>query len=75
MCHITILYIYTISLNKFLNILRKSLEKTFKNKFNLYCNYIVYEQFKNMTTQGSFEQGVDDSAQVARNIQIQNWNK
>ena len=32
-------------------------------------------KFKNMTTQGSFEQGVDDSAQVARNIQIQNWNK
>ena len=32
-------------------------------------------KFKNMTTQGSFEQGVDDSAQVARNIQIQNWNE
>ena len=32
-------------------------------------------KFKNMTTQSSFEQGVDDSAQVARNIQIQNWNK
>ena len=32
-------------------------------------------KFKNMTTQGSFEQGVDDSAQVARNTQIQNWNK
>ena len=44
MCHITILYIYTISLNKFLNIFRKSLDKTFKQKFNLYCNYIVYEQ-------------------------------
>ena len=44
MCHITILYIYTISLNKFLIILQKSLEKTFKKKFNLYSNYIVYEQ-------------------------------
>ena len=32
-------------------------------------------KFKNMTTQSSFEQGVDDSAQVARNIQIQDWNK
>ena len=44
MCHITILYIYNISLNKFLNILRKSLEKVCKKKINLYSNYIVYEQ-------------------------------
>ena len=30
MCHITVLYIYNMYLNKFLNILRGSLEKTFK---------------------------------------------
>ena len=32
-------------------------------------------KFDNMKTQGTFEVGVDDGADVARNIQRQNWNK
>ena len=32
-------------------------------------------RFDNMKTQGTFEVGVDDGADVARNIQRQNWNK
>ena len=31
--------------------------------------------FDNMKTEGTFEVGVDDGADVARNIQRQNWNK
>ena len=68
MCHITILYISTISLHKFLHILQKSLEKYLKRnliyiviilymskniKRNTKALQTTYDNYKNRLTQGT----------------------